>query len=358
MKMTGNRNSRRGVSRREVLAGTVAIGATLAMPALQRAKAADEVLYVNTWGGTWEAAAREHLFEPFTRETGIEIRTVSPVSYAKLAAQVRSGVYEFDVTTLGLVALAQANQADLLESVEESPLDEAQLWSGAVILNGVSSHAFSTGVAYRNDPYPNGGPQNWAEFWDAEKFEGSRSLQRYPARVLAIALLADGAKPDELFPYDLDRAFKSLDRIKPHVRVWWEQGPQSRQLLRDGEVDLIGIWNTQIPPLTRDKIPTTFVWDGAVLDKALWVVAKGTPRRELGWRFVQFAVQPERLARFSAAENNGPLNPKSLEYLSEDEARIMPTHPENLEKSVVLDPVALGPQIDEFTERFERWLLL
>ena len=43
-----------------------------------------------------------------------------------------------------------------------------------------------------------------------------------------------GVAPADLFPYDLDRAFKSLDRIKKDVRVWWSQSPQSQQLLRDG----------------------------------------------------------------------------------------------------------------------------
>jgi putative spermidine/putrescine transport system substrate-binding protein len=348
---------RAGVSRRGVLGGAVAAGAALGMPMVRRAEAQSNVLYVNTWGGTWEAAARKNLFDPFTRETGVQIRTVSPVSYAKLTAMVRTGVYEFDVTTLGLAELARANQAELIEPVEKSPLDTRQLWDGAVILNGVSSHAFANGIAYRNDKFPNGGPKTWAEFWDVQKFKGSRSLQRYPARTLAMALLADGVKPESLFPYDLDRAFKSLDRIKPHVRVWWTQGPQSRQLLRDGEVELIAIWNTQIPPITADKIATTFVWDQAILEKALWVVAKGTPRKDLAWKFVQFAVQPERLAGFSTAENNGPLNPKSLEFVGEAAAKTMPTSPANLDKAVVLDPVKLGPQINEFSERFEKWLI-
>ena len=36
---------------------------------------------------------------------------------------------------------------------------------------------------------------------------------------------------------------RKLDRIKPHIKVWWTQATQSRQLLEDGEVDMIAIWN-------------------------------------------------------------------------------------------------------------------
>src|SRR5881394_2998168 len=91
----------------------------LAMPALHGARAA-ETLYINTWGGPWEEAAKAHLFIPFTAATGIEIRTISPVSFAKLAAQVRTGAYEFDVTTLGVAELGRAAQANLVDKYDDS----------------------------------------------------------------------------------------------------------------------------------------------------------------------------------------------------------------------------------------------
>src|SRR3989442_1490871 len=43
------------------------------------------------------------------------------------------------------------------------------------------------------------------------------------------ALVADGVPPDKVFPMDVDRAFRKLDQIKPHVKVWWTQGNQSQQ---------------------------------------------------------------------------------------------------------------------------------
>ena len=94
--------------RRTFLRGAgAALASTIAMPYLARAQ--DKALYINTWGGPWEEAARAHLFDPFTAQTGIEIRTVSPVSFAKLAQQTKTGVYEFDITTLGAGELLRAN---------------------------------------------------------------------------------------------------------------------------------------------------------------------------------------------------------------------------------------------------------
>jgi putative spermidine/putrescine transport system substrate-binding protein len=64
-----------------------------------RTIAQTRAIYVNTWGGSWTAAEEAAFFKPFTDATGIRVRTVAPVSYAKLKAQVQSGSYEWDVTS-------------------------------------------------------------------------------------------------------------------------------------------------------------------------------------------------------------------------------------------------------------------
>ena len=343
-----------GPSRRMLLTAGLA-GAALSAPAVRRASAQEKVLYINTWGGAWEEAAKESLFAPFTKETGIEIRTVAPVSFAKLAAQVRTGVYEFDITTLGVAELARADHAKLIAEPDKAILDPAKLWPQAVKMNGVASHAFANIIAYRNDKFPQG-VKDWADFWNVAKNPGSRSLQRYAARVIAMALLADGVAPDRLFPYDLDRAFKSLEKIKPHVRVWWTQGPQSQQLLRDGEIDAIGMWDTQASRLVEQKAPVTVNVNQAVIDIAYWAVAKGSPRAANAWRFISFAIRPEPLAQFSLRNAYGPMNPDAFKFITDAQAKTLSTYPENFKSAIVLDAEKLLPQLDEMTKRFDQWL--
>jgi putative spermidine/putrescine transport system substrate-binding protein len=282
---------------------------------------------------------------------------VSPISFAKLATQARTGVYEFDVTTLGLAEIARANASKLIEPAAGN-IDESKLWPGAIYANGVATHAFANLIAYHKNSFPNGHPQNWKDFWDLDKYPGSRSLQRYPVRVLALALLADGVPPDQLFPYDMDRAFAALDRIKPAIRVWWTQGPQSQQLLRDGEVDMIGIWNDYaIGVQQTSKDPVEVIWDQALIDKSCWVVAKGTPRARNAWRLIEsIANNAEGMARFCTVDASGPLNPKAFSYIDEKTAAITPTTPEHMEKAVILDGVKLLPQLDEIATRFDRWI--
>jgi putative spermidine/putrescine transport system substrate-binding protein len=334
-------------SRRTFLKASAALTTTLAMPYV--ARAADSPLYINTWGGPWEEAARKHLFDPFTAETGIEIRTVSPVSFAKLAQQVRTGTYEFDVTTLGAGELLRADEAGIIETLEAP-------YEGGLFHNGVASHAFATVIAYRTDKFPDAGPKNWAEFWDVERFPGSRSLQRYPARVLPLALLADGVAVKDLYPLDIDRAFASLDKIKEHILVWWTAGAQSTQILRDGEVDLIGIWHGRYFEALDAGAPVAMTWNQGEIDRAYWVVAKDTPNAENAKKFIKFATSAKPLAGFVTDAAYGPLNPAANEFISAEDAKRMPTSPENYPHVFEQDIENFGADLNEVGRRFEEWM--
>lgn len=334
-------------SRRSFLKATGLVAASsLAAPYVARAQ--EKVLYINTWGGTWEAAARANLFDPFTAETGIQIKTLSPVSFAKLAQQVNTGTYEFDITTLGGGELVRANEAGILEDLEAP-------YEGGLNENGVASHAFATVMAWRTDKIAQG-PKSWAEFWDVEKFPGARSLQRYAARVLPIALLADGVAKEDLYPLDLDRAFASLDRIKDHIRVWWTAGAQATQILRDGEVDLIGIWHASYFEALQTQAPVEMTWNQGEIERAYWVVAKGTPNAENAKRFIKFATSPKPLASFVTQAEYGALNPAANEFIAPDRAKRMPTSPENYPLTFEQDIAHFGSDPAEAAERFEEWV--
>src|SRR6202045_222105 len=82
-------------------AGGCAATATLGPLLLtEQTIAQTRTLYVNSWGGSYTAAQDAAYFKPFTAATGIQIRTITPVSYGKVKAQVQTGRYEFDMTSV------------------------------------------------------------------------------------------------------------------------------------------------------------------------------------------------------------------------------------------------------------------
>jgi putative spermidine/putrescine transport system substrate-binding protein len=321
-----------------------------------RTIAQTRTVHVNTWGGSWTAAEDAAFFKPFTEATGIRVRTVAPVSYAKLKAQVQSGNYEWDITAINQAELIRADRAGLVEPVDWSVLKKDRLFPDAVYANGLAYCALGTNLVYRRDKFPGGGPRTWADFWDVRRFPGNRAMLNHAARTLQFALVADGVPPDRVFPIDVDRAFRKLDQIKPHIKVWWTQGNQSQQLLRDGEVDLMVMWNARASELRQQGLPVELVWHGATVTASWWAIARGAPNRKLAWEFLQFAVQAKPQADFSTRLYYGPANPEAFQHIPSEVARQLPTHPENAKLAIRSDAVWEAEHTAEIQERFTQWL--
>src|SRR2546422_5259449 len=126
-------------------------------------------IYVNTWGGSWTAAEEAAFFKPFTDQAGIPVKTVAPVSYAKLKAQVQSGSYEWDITAITQADLLRADREGLLDPIDWSVVKKDMLFPNAVYANGLAYCALGTNLAYRKDKFPQGGPKTWADFWRSEE---------------------------------------------------------------------------------------------------------------------------------------------------------------------------------------------
>jgi putative spermidine/putrescine transport system substrate-binding protein len=260
------------------------------------------------------------------------------------------------VSSAGIVEFAQALNEGLVEPIDKSILDPAKFPPGNITDFGAAGLTLATCLVYRTDKFPGGGPQSWADFWDVKTFPGARCLFNRSFTSLAFALLADGVPADKLYPMDIDRAFKKLDQIKPHIKVWWTQGNQSQQLIRDGEIDMMAIWNARASELAAQGLPVELVWNGAHISITMWGVAKGAPNRKLAWEFIQFAVQPKQQAEFCSRLFYGPTNPKAYEFVRPEVARQMPTYPENARQAVIANAEWEGANAAMLQERFTQWL--
>jgi putative spermidine/putrescine transport system substrate-binding protein len=341
-------------------AGRAAAGAALG-PLLitERTIAQTRTLYINSWGGSYTAAQDVAYFKPFTAATGIRIRTITPVSYGKIKAQVQSGRYEFDLTSVNSMLWLRASREGLAEPIDWTIIDKATLSPDAVVANGhgIASNIQGTNLCYRRDRFPNGGPRSWADFWDVKRFPGARGLCiSDPPRNMIFALLADGVPRDRLYPLDVDRAFKKLDEIKPHINVWWREGNQSQQLIRDGEVDMMSIWNGRATELAQQGVPVELVWNGAVRSTSTWCVLKSAPNRALAWELIKFASQPKPQAEFNKRLYYGPIEPAAFDFIPPEIAVQLPTHRDNLAVSVREDDEWEADRIVAIEERFRQWL--
>jgi putative spermidine/putrescine transport system substrate-binding protein len=281
------------------------------------------------------------------------------VSYGRVKAQVQTGSYQFDMTSVNSMLWLRGVRDGLAEPIDWSVVDRKTLPANAVVADGygIAQDILGTALCYRSDKFPNGAPKSWADFWDVKKFPGNRSLCMSDSpRNLIFALIADGVPIDKLYPLDIDRAFKKLDQIKPHIKVWWREGNQSQQLLRDGEVDMMSIWNARGSELKQQGVPVEVVWNGAVRSTSTWCVLKGAPNRKLAWELIAFASRPKPQAEFNTRLFYGPIHPDAYKYIPKDIAVQLPTYKDNMAVSVKEDDQWESQRISKIEERFTQWL--
>lgn len=346
-------------SRRRLLASAAAAaaGATV-FPRISLAQ--NRQIVVADPGGPYAPAYRRAFYDPFERATGIKVvsvaREAQPV--AQFTALVQTKNYIWDVTTLTLsseVPLLMAR--GLMEPIGAKASDFPGMMPQAVTDTWIGTDVFAVNIAYRTDKFGANGPKSWADFWDVKKFPGRRGLRRNALDTLEQALLADGVPMDKLYPLDLDRAFKSLDKIKPHINVWWTSGAQATQLLQSGEVDMLATWNGRSQAAIDAGAPVTIVWNQGLYAIEGWGIPKGTPRAEMAKSFVRFCADPKQQAEITHDLAYGPTNLKAYDFIAPQRAAVLPTAPANLKGMFMPSPEWWHQNREKASERFNAWVI-
>ena len=336
--------------RRAALLGAL----VLAAPGLQ----AQERLSFAGYGGEPQKVQAKAFFEPASKEFGISVLQDSHGGYAKIKAQVLSGSPSYDLVALGCAEAARAAKEGLLE-----PLDYALLPNAADIdprlcaAHHVGEWTFSTVMAW-NTKTVKTPPTTWAEFWDVKKFPGKRALSANARQMLEIALVADGVPADKLYPLDLDRAFKKLEEIKPHLTLWWSSGAQSVQLLNDGEVDLLAVWNGRVQASMDAGAPANYTYNQGIYDVECFMVPKGAKNKANAMKVINLMLAPKNQATAASLIDYGPVNPKAYEtgIIPAERLKRLPSAPENLKQQIMLD--ADWYATDAADKAFARWTTL
>jgi len=336
-------------------------------------RAADKgVVVVQVGGGVWADASLQAYVGPFEKETGIKVVAVRDwLSLAKLKLMVESQKVELDVGNMPWSNMIAATKAGYLERINYSVYNKAELAQMddfSKQTHGIGNVYYSWVMGYSTEDFPPGKarPTTWAEFWDVKRFPGSRTLRAGNAGSgpYEEALLADGVPMDKLYPLDVERAFRSLSRIKPHITTWWKEGAEGQQLFADKVVVLGQVFHGRILDLRRKGVPVDIEWNQGKLSLDHWVIPKGAPNPENAQRFVEFATRARQQAAFNEGFPNGPPNRGAFEFIKPETARTLPTYPENRKKQLVLNHpwyAETGPggktNIELLIERWNKWIL-
>jgi putative spermidine/putrescine transport system substrate-binding protein len=281
-------------------------------------------LHVMHAGGQWGDAVAECVDVPLLAEKGIKVIVETPGGYAKLAAQAKSGAINLVSTDASTADLSRMEAEGLIEKIDWEAVDPEPMFDEAKHEYGFGSSYYSTIMAWR-EGVP--APQNWVDFFDTEKFPGKRALPDYPDFVLPFAAIADGMTPEEVSQgVDLDRAFKTLERVKADT-IWWQAGAQPPQLLKDNEAQYAISWSGRV--VGQEGVETSF--NQGMLDVSWFVVAKGATdeQKKMLWQwFHDQTIAEKQVCVAQYISYPGP-SPELEPLLPQDRLGEFPTYSEN-----------------------------
>lgn len=324
------------------------LGLCLGLTVYSAADAQDKgkIAYLGIGGATQEAL-RKAYFEPFTKETGIQVVEDTGLSPERVQAEVQSGHPTIDITNISTAAYETLLAKDLLAPIDYKYYDPADLKS---MVEGtfrgkfsVSTSYNSLGMSFSTAALPEGKPQpnSWADFWDVKKFPGKRTMPfcgvlegDWP--LPEAALLADGVPADKLYPIDIPRAVKKLKELSPDV-IWWKNPSQPGQYLVTQEavmaMNSVGRTND-----LRDKgAPVKYVWNGAQTFSSKWIVLKGDPNYDNTMRFLAFVAHPDRQIELAKLIGYAPINPRAYDIMDKAAAERLVTYPDNFKQTFPYD---------------------
>ena len=266
-------------------------------------------------GGPFGEAYGKAFYKPFEAATGVKVTNVARPAEptAQFRAMVETKSFTWDASILTTAARDILAKQNLLDPIGFTAADVPGIMPEAISPLWLGTDVYAAVLAVRTDKLGGPVPASWADMWNVAGFPGRRALRRDPIDTLEEALLADGVAKEALYPLDLDRAFRSLDKIKPHIAAWWTGGAQATQMLQSGEVAMIPTWNGRVQPVIDSGAPAKIIWNQGLYGIEGWGIPRGSPKADTVRQFIRFCADPARQAAYTDTLAYGPTNLKAYE---------------------------------------------
>jgi putative spermidine/putrescine transport system substrate-binding protein len=205
------------------------------------------------------------------------------------------------------------------------------------------------------------GPKSWADFWNVQKWPGKRGLYKDARIMLEIALVADGVPQAQIYdvlgtPEGVDRAFRKLDEIKPHI-LWSESPADGMQRLLAGDVAMVVNFNARVTGAAREnKRNLEIAWPaGFWVGTDYWVRIAEGPNPEAARKYLEFYARPEVQAELVKHLTYGVPSKKAYELMAPEVRDALPTAPDRLAHASAYSDAFWVDRQAALTERFNAW---
>jgi putative spermidine/putrescine transport system substrate-binding protein len=351
---------RRGLLRHAGLGALTVAG----VPALasRPAMAQEKTLNVAGYGGQLNETLTKDFAVPFTQKTGIKVNFGSGASLALAKLQTMSGgAAQWDLINLTGAEYVAAARDKLVVPYDYSIIDASHVPPQYKEEYGIKFALFLFVMCWdRKKITDDQAPKTWAEFWDTKKYPGKRSMDANVSdgSTLELALLADGVPLDKLFPLDVDRALKSLDKLGRDNIIWYTANQEPIQQLTSGAVTLGAAFHGRVLLANRAGANLGFTPDYSAVSGNYYCVSSASANKQEAFQLLNFMLNdiPGDVDYMTQTAYAIP-NTAALPQVPKNIADILPTNPALADKVFIKNDAWWAANLEKTTQKFKEWQL-
>ncbi|MEJ1978881.1 MAG: extracellular solute-binding protein [Acetobacteraceae bacterium] len=353
------------LDRRTLLSRSAAGAMALAAPAILRsspARAQAKVVNISGYGGVVNEYLTKLFGIPFEKKTGIKVNFGSNASLALAKLQATSGgPAQWDLISLTGNEYYVAIDQKLIVPYDYSIINTSHVQPEYKLPYGIKFSLFLFVMAWDQRQIPDDkAPQSWAEFWDTSRFKGKRSLYANISDgcTLECALLADGVPLDKLYPLDVNRALRSLERLGRDNIIWYNTNQEPIQQLTSGAVGLANAFDGRVILANRAGGTLGFTPAYGGVSGNAYCVSAASERKTEAFQFLDYMLNEAKAdAEYMELSNYAVPNTAALELVSKSVRDILPTSPSLKDKVFIKDDHWWAENLAQATTAFKTWQL-
>lgn len=327
------------------------------------AKESAEDLTIVSFGGVMQDAQRDVFFDPFSKETGKKIKEVTyNGGLSQIAEMVKKDKSEWDIVQVEAGDLVEGCYRNYFEMLNWNLIGQkSEYIRGATHNCGVGSFVWAMLMAYNRDVFQENPPQNWADFWDVQKYPGKRGLRKTARFTYEIALLAAGVQGREVYsilraPNGSQKALEKLEELLPHIE-WWEEGAQPPQWLQTKNVVMTAAYNGRIANAIKEGNNFRTIWKDAIYSIDYWVILKNSHHKDAAYQLLRYMAPLKRQADFAELIPYGPVTKRSYRMLKRETQMMLPDVQSRTTNIFPFDYDFWGVVGQKFEAEFQEWLV-
>lgn len=313
---------------------------------------AGKTLTFVSFGGIYQDGQIAAL-QDFVAKSGATLLSDGPTEIAKVQAQVESGNVSWDVVDTADFP-PYVHCGTLFQKLDMTKIDVSKVPAGQVSECSVPAMNYGVVIMYNTETYKDNPPKNWVDFFDTEKFPGSRAIDGsgdFTGGLLEQAFAATGGDPKAMTAADIPTAIQKVRDLGPDT-IYWKTGAESQQLAEAGEADMVMMWTGRAMTAAKNGAAYTPVWQDWLVVMDQLTIPVGAKDPDASYALINAYLGRSAQEKLTEATSYTPINTEAQPKVDESVAAFLTNTPERS---------ALGYQqnirfwVDNFQAASEQW---